>query len=531
MDRNTLLAIVLSTGFLLVWFGVGIPWFQSWHPTRPQTPSTPSSSPPMPTGASAAPTAEATSAAVAPSSALRPPGPPVVLETSQCRVELVASGAAVTHWFLKERGGQVDLVHLPSTLTAGSLLGTWPELTFQLKEHTAQRAVWVTELSNHVRVTKIYEINPAGHLHRLRLLLSNPSLVPVTVEDVRLSVGPGLGTVTNEEKENPGLIRALSFDNHQLQVYKPGEYPLALHPPVALRPPGPVQWVGLDNRYFLAALIVPSLAASQTSDSSTLLVEGSKAETTVHITERCRLAPGETQALEWQLYLGPKGYTQLRRLGLRLEESVDFGWMGALGKAALHALYFLHRLTGNYGWAIVLLTIGLQILLFPLAMKSLKASLAMKALQPQVKALQERFKGDPKRLNVEMMHLYKQSGTNPLGGCLPMLLQLPIFWALFTTLRNAYELRGAPFIGWIRDLSAQDPYYALPIFMGLGMFVQQRMTAVAADPTQRQMMYIMPVIFTFMFLRFPAGLVLYWLVNNLLTIAEQWGFQRWNQPR
>lgn len=170
----------------------------------------------------------------------------------------------------------------------------------------------------------------------------------------------------------------------------------------------------------------------------------------------------------------------------------------------------------------------------PLTIKSFKASAAMKRLQPHIKSLQEKFKSDPKRLNVEMLNLYKTQKINPLGGCLPMLLQLPIFWALFTTLRNAYELRGASWILWVKDLSAPDtllhlgtiPLNVLPLVMGVGMFLQQKMMSVSSDPTQQSMMYMMPVIFTFMFWGFPSGLVLYWLTNSILTMIEQYYIMR-----
>src|SRR6202035_4672557 len=173
----------------------------------------------------------------------------------------------------------------------------------------------------------------------------------------------------------------------------------------------------------------------------------------------------------------------------------DFGVFTSLGRFILNILNHLKALTGNYGVSIILLTMGLQLLMFPLTVKSFKATMAMKKLQPKIAELQARFKSDPKRLNVEMMNLYKSSGTNPFGGCLPMLLQLPIFWALFTTLRNAYELRGAPFFGWIQDLSTPDvlmhfgnfPLHALPLVMGGAMFMQQRMSGAASDPTQKQM--------------------------------------------
>jgi YidC/Oxa1 family membrane protein insertase len=209
-----------------------------------------------------------------------------------------------------------------------------------------------------------------------------------------------------------------------------------------------------------------------------------------------------------------------------LEASVDFGTFSPVGKLILSAIYRLKALTGNYGVSIILLTLMLQCLLLPLTLKSFKAAQSMKKLQPKIARLQETYKGDPKRLNIEMMNLYKTSGTNPFGGCLPMVLQLPIFWALFTTLRNAYELRGSPFIFWIHDLSVHDPYYILPVVMGGGMFLQQRMTGASSDPTQRQMMYIMPVMFTAMFMNFPAGLVLYWMTNSFATITFQWTYLR-----
>jgi len=153
----------------------------------------------------------------------------------------------------------------------------------------------------------------------------------------------------------------------------------------------------------------------------------------------------------------------------------------------------------------------------------------MKKLQPQIAALQKTYKSDPKRLNIEMMNLYKKTGTNPFGGCLPMLLQLPIFWALFTTLRNAYELRGAPWIGWVHDLSVADPLHILPIIMGGAMFLQQRMSGAVTDPTQKQMMLMMPIMFTVMFFNFPAGLVLYWLTNNIMTMIIQFSLLRYTE--
>jgi len=228
------------------------------------------------------------------------------------------------------------------------------------------------------------------------------------------------------------------------------------------------QWAGIDNRYFLVAFL-PDAA-----EPPALSVSGAKEQTVVTVRQPMTVPAHGEAVLHYKMYAGPKGYTQLGHYGKNLEEAVDFGTFSPLGKVILKVIYWLKERTGNYGWAIVILTLMLQLLLTPLTMKSFKSMMAMKKVQPQLAALQKAYKNDPKRLNIEMMNLYKKSGTNPFGGCLPMLLQLPIFWALFTTLRNAYELRGAPFIFWIHDLSAADPYHVLPVMMGGAMFLQQR---------------------------------------------------------
>jgi YidC/Oxa1 family membrane protein insertase len=183
----------------------------------------------------------------------------------------------------------------------------------------------------------------------------------------------------------------------------------------------------------------------------------------------------------------------------------------------------LQRVTHNYGWAIVVLTMIIQVIVFPLTRKNFEHAARMRELQPQLKKLQDQFKNDPKRMQVETFNLYKKNGMRFMGmeGCFPMLLQIPIFIALYNTLRSVYELRGAPWIFWIKDLSAHDPYYVLPIIMGAGMMAQQKLTTAPADKAQAQMMMFMPIIFTFMFLKLPAGLVLYWCINSIMSIMIQ----------
>jgi YidC/Oxa1 family membrane protein insertase len=190
------------------------------------------------------------------------------------------------------------------------------------------------------------------------------------------------------------------------------------------------------------------------------------------------------------------------------------------------ALKFFHGYLGNWGFAIILLTVCIKALFWPLTQKSYSSMKAMQKLQPKMAKLREKYANDKQRLNTEMMTLYKENRVNPFGGCLPILIQIPVFFALYQVLLRSIELRHAPFMWWITDLSAKDPYYVTPLIMGVTMFLQQKMTPTTMDPMQARLMMMMPVVFTFLFLNFPSGLVIYWLVNNVLTIAQQYLINR-----
>jgi YidC/Oxa1 family membrane protein insertase len=205
----------------------------------------------------------------------------------------------------------------------------------------------------------------------------------------------------------------------------------------------------------------------------------------------------------------------------QLAEVVDFGFFSPIAKPLLFVLKFFYGFLGNYGLAIILLTAIIKLLFWPLTQKSYTSMKSMQKLQPEMQKIRDKFKNDRERLNKEIMELYRKHRVNPLGGCLPMLVQIPVFFALYKVLMEAIEVRHAPFYFWIQDLSAKDPYYITPIIMGATMFIQQKMTPTTMDPTQAKLFMLMPVIFTFMFLNFPSGLVIYWLVNNLLTIGQQ----------
>ncbi|OGW16503.1 MAG: hypothetical protein A3G93_09020 [Nitrospinae bacterium RIFCSPLOWO2_12_FULL_45_22] len=276
---------------------------------------------------------------------------------------------------------------------------------------------------------------------------------------------------------------------------------------------GQISWVALESKYFVIALISPENLSTAVIDKS----RGQGLEVGLEY-------PIEDSRIEkeFRIYAGPKETQSLNHAHSDLEKIIDFGWFSFLAIPLLQLLNYTYRFTHNYGFSIILLTILIKIVFYPLSHKSYKSMQKMQELQPKIKLIQERYKKDREKLNQEMMALYKQHKANPLGGCLPMLLQIPVFFALYRVLLDAIELRQAPFIWWIKDLSEKDPYYFWPIFMGLTMFIQQKMTPPMGDPRQNRMMLMMPVIFTIMFLNFPVGLVIYWLVNNLLSIMQQY---------
>jgi YidC/Oxa1 family membrane protein insertase len=285
---------------------------------------------------------------------------------------------------------------------------------------------------------------------------------------------------------------------------------------------GPLYWAGFETKYFLAALIPdrPEQARARIW----------KAEGRVVVSELSfppgTVPAGAATSRTVRVYAGPKSIPELKRAGTGLEDSIAFGFFAVLAKPLLWILIFFERFVRNYGVAIILLTILVRLAFYPLASKQFRSMKEMQRLQPLIQELKEKYGEDREKLNQEMMQLYRTHKVNPLGGCLPILVQIPVFIALYQALLNSIELRQAPFIFWIRDLSAPDHTYITPILMTGSMFLQQKMSPPMADPAQQRIMMFMPLIFGFMFLNFPSGLVLYWLVNNLLSIAQQYWINR-----
>ncbi len=281
-----------------------------------------------------------------------------------------------------------------------------------------------------------------------------------------------------------------------------------------------VSWGGFETKYFIAALIPtqPSLTRFVVSkDSNNIVVTELEGPKTV-------IPPGQSGSFSYSLYLGPKEYDRLKGQGVGLENAIDFGsWVKWLALPLLKALKWIVTYVHNYGVAIIILTILVKLIFWPLGNISYRSMKGMQKLQPQMKALQEKYKDDKAKLQQETMALYRANKVNPMSGCLPMVIQLPVFFGLYRALLYSIELRHAPFVFWIQDLSAKDPYYITPIVMGATMFLQQKMTPTAGgNEMQAKMMLWMPVIFTFLFLNFPSGLVIYWLFNNIISIGQQY---------
>lgn len=275
-------------------------------------------------------------------------------------------------------------------------------------------------------------------------------------------------------------------------------------------------WVAMLEHYFLSAWIPPAGEKQRlyTQAEDSLYSIGSLSAP--HVIE-----PGQQMTQQAKLYAGPLITHDLKAVAPHLDLTVDYGWLWIISEALFWLLNKIHNVVGNWGWSIVLVTVLVKALFYKLSESSYRSMAAMRAIQPKVQALRERYGDDRQKLSQAMMEIYRKEKINPLGGCLPMLVQIPVFLALYWVLFASVELRQAPFILWIKDLSMPDPYYVLPILMGLSMFIQQKLSPPPPDPTQAKVMMLMPLVLTLFFLNFPAGLVLYWVVNNTLSILQQ----------
>ena len=276
-------------------------------------------------------------------------------------------------------------------------------------------------------------------------------------------------------------------------------------------------WIAMQQHYFLSAWVP---LAGSTQRFYTRVVD--QDFVIGQVSGQIVVEPNEPQVVTTQLYLGPEITDTLKAIAPGLDLTVDYGWLWFISQLLFSLMKYIHMFVGNWGWSIVLVTLSIKLVFYRLQAASFKSMARMRRLQPKIASLRERFGDDKARMSQATMELYRQEKVNPLGGCLPILVQIPVFIALYWVLIESVELRHAPFVLWIADLSASDPYHVLPIIMGITMLIQQKLNPAPPDPMQAKVMMFLPVVFTVLFLNFPAGLVLYWIVNNTLSILQQW---------
>ena len=281
-------------------------------------------------------------------------------------------------------------------------------------------------------------------------------------------------------------------------------------------------WIGLVQHYFISAWL-PSGSGEREFFTNKV---GDNLYTAGVIVPVGTVAPGAAATVAMPLYIGPQETEKLSKIAPGLELVVDYGWLYILAAPLFWVLKYIHGIVGNWGWAIILLTILIKLVFYPLNHKAGRSMAAMKVLGPKMEKLKQLYGDDRQKLNQAMMELYRTEKINPLGGCLPIVVQIPVFIALYWVLLASIELRHAPWLGWIQDLSAPDPFYILPVIYAISMFVQTKLNPQPADPVQAKVMLAMPIVFSVFFLFFPSGLVLYWVVQNQQSIAQQWHINR-----
>jgi len=496
-----------------------------------------SSARPQTAAAKRAPAVEQARAEAVPGAGVKPisRGREIAIETSSVLARFSSAGGRIVSWRLKDfraTGTSVYEEMIPmraATSAEGPLsvrLSDDPssasvraDVSQQLPtiaEGSEGMLVFTEKLKGGRTLVKRLTLPGKGYLADMSIELSGraPRYLDVVWK-------PGVGLTTDEEAAlgQPGTYQNIStvFVLTPKDILKQG----IDKKPKSQEGEAPF-WTAYRNRYFVAAFLPESVGKCDGVES----VSGLGAtDGTPHGLEsglRFYLKDGATKVrIPLRAYVGPQDYMVMKKIGARFERATDFGMFGVFAVWLLYALKFLASFTHNYGFAIVLLTIFVRILLWFPSQSSMKQMQKMKDVQPQLQFINEKFKDDPQRKNEETMRLFKEKQINPLGGCLPFAFQLPIFFALFAVLGNAIELRGAPFVLWITDLSAKDPIYLLPVLVGVTMWIQQALTPTTGDPTQAKMMKWMSLIFVLMFVNAPSGLNLYWLIQNAIQIGQQ----------
>ena len=383
-------------------------------------------------------------------------------------------------------------------------------------------AVFVSE-RNGVRLEKTFVLNPGSYVvdvgHRVTQTTNNPNPLVLYTEIVRdasqeQKIGPFDGAFSASTFTGPAVYTDKEKFN-KLEFTAIDKNKITIPTQVAAGEPA---WIAMVQHYFASAWIPGDKVAR---DIYAGRIDNNLYRIGIQ-TPLGVVASGSTVVEKAKLFVGPQEERVLETIAPGFELLKDYGYLTILAKPIFWLLDNIHSYVGNWGWSIILLTILIKLVFFPLSAASYKSMARMKEVQPRLVAMKEQYKGEPQKMNQAMMEMYRKEKINPLGGCLPVLIQIPVFIALYWVLLSSVEMRGAPWVLWIHDLSVPDPYYILPVIMAASMFVQIKLNPTPPDPIQAKVMMYMPIIFSVMFFFFPAGLVLYWVVNNLLSIAQQW---------
>jgi len=379
----------------------------------------------------------------------------------------------------------------------------------------AQRTVVLASESGGVKLMKTISLDPSGFKVHVSHTVLNTGADPVNPSLYLQLMRSGNPPPGESQFYQTFTGPALYTDQKKFQKVGFSDIEKGRQDHVKQAPDG---WIGLIQHYFVSAWILSNQAPREFFTRRL----GNNLYSAGLIQALPEVSPGAQQTHEALLYVGPQVQRTLEGLAPGLELVVDYSWLTFIAKPIYWSLEQLHALVGNWGWAIVLLTIIIKALFYPLSAASYKSMAKMKAVAPRMTALKERYGDDKAKFNQAMMELYKNEKINPLGGCLPVLVQIPVFLALYWVLLASVEMRDAPWVLWITDLAAPDPYYILPVIMAATMFLQTKLNPAPPDPIQAKVMLFMPLVFSVFFFFFPAGLVLYWLVNNVVSIAQQW---------
>lgn len=557
MEKRALVALVLSLAVLLFWeyfFGL---YRTDTPPQQKQEQAAPSATPESQPGASPPTAGLPVPPAQLPQERLTQLGKQFdnwTVNDQLYKMQVFAPGGRIGSFELKKYRQQLSPDSPPMELVPAQSSGYLP-LAVDLLQHQdwqlsnrpfsssspkeislssgdkPQSLSLSTEIPDQVRLSKTFTFTPDSYVVDLDIQLENLS-------DTVLSDQMGLSFYV---QPYTSLKEESSYNASQLSAYQAGSlsnYPLKdlLKKNVTLTPP--MDWVGYENNYFIQAVVPLEETGYQIVPR--VLSEETGLTQVVYLSDPFQINPQEKKNFKVRLYMGAKEITRLNQAGHNLSHAVDYGWFTFIAKPLFYVLQWLYKYFHNYGVAIILLTVMIKIVFWPLTQKSYQSMQKMKKVQPKIAQIREKYKDDKEKLNKELMDVYRTHKVNPMGGCLPMILQIPVFFALYRMLYGAVELRHEPFMWWINDLTAPDrldvgfhiPYLGglpvLTILMGISMFIQQKMTPTSGDPRQEQIMLIMPVMFTVFFINFPSGLVLYWLVNNVLSIAQQYMINRQN---